>query len=155
MADLKHYVTFYSPGTLMSEQITMEIDSWDTRKAVGMAEQVIERHGARPYAFVFKTFAGDKGCQSYSESAKHFLGGKLDTYDDVVARNDPGERILRSNMSNNGIWIVCVNTNSWKSTMPFEARDKIVDAKGETVEDGSDPKWAKYRADCAAKYNQN
>jgi hypothetical protein len=47
----KHYVTFYSPGTFVSESSTLSIEDWDTAKAVEMAKNIQERHGAKPYGF--------------------------------------------------------------------------------------------------------
>src|SRR5579864_6757012 len=88
----KHTVTFYSPGTLFSESTTKEIDSWDTKKAVEMADSVMERYNAKPYAFVFRTLKthddvsdGDGGflkveAKKEKESGYYFLGGKLVTW---------------------------------------------------------------------------
>jgi len=159
----KHQVRFYSPGTLFSESSVHDIDSWDTAKAVEMAERILERYNAKPYGFVFETLLvaddvpdGEGGTlrvesRRVAQSGVHFLGGKLETYDDVVARNDDKENILRSNMRGNEQWIVCINTNSWRSTMPFNDEDCIVDAQGKVVERGDDPKYRAYRADQLAK----
>src|SRR5262249_15810152 len=130
----KHQVTFYSPGTLFSELSTYDIESWDTAKAVELSEKVVERYGAKPYGFVFETLLtmpkiprADGGSFTVQPKLKersgiHFLGGKLETYDEVEARNDPKESILRSNMRGNEMWIVCINTNSFRSTLPFDEK---------------------------------
>lgn len=153
----QHTVTFYSPGTLFSEQSEKDIDSWDIKEAIKMAEKVTERYNAKPYAFVFRTYKthdpvsdGEGGflqveSKKEKETGYYFLGGKLETYDDVVARNLDSESTLRSNMKFNEYWIICINTNSFKSTMPFGEDDKIVDASGVVIESGDDPKWVKYR----------
>jgi hypothetical protein len=159
----KHQVTFYSPGTFVSESSTYDIDSWDIPKAVELSEKVQERYGAKPYGFVFETLLvaedvpdGEGGTlkvesKRIERSGTHFWGGKLETYDDVVARNDEKESILRSNMRGNEQWIVCVNTNSWKTTMPFEEEDCIVDARGFVTERGNLHKYVAYRAEQLAK----
>lgn len=159
----KHQVTFYSPGTLFSESSTHDIESWDTAKAVAMAETISARYNAKPYGFVFETIIvaddvpdGEGGTlhvqsKRVEQSGIHFLGGKLETYDDVVARDDKNENILRSNMRGNEMWIVCVNTNSFRSTMPFSEEDCIVDAHGRIIERGNDPKYIAYRAEQLAK----
>lgn len=159
----KHQVTFYSPGTLFSESSIYDIDSWDTAKAVELAEKVMERYNAKPYGFVFETVivaedvpdgeGGTLKVQSklVKKSGIHFLGGRLETYDDVLDRNDKKEEILRSNMRGNEMWIVCVNDNSWRSTIPFDEKDCIVDARGMVIEHGSNPKYVTYRAEQLAK----
>lgn len=155
----KHKVTFYSPGTFVSESTTKDIDSWDTKKAVEMAESISERHGAKPYAFRFETWKthtpvsdGEGGTLEVrpkleKESGYYFLGGELETYDDVRDRKLDSESILLSNMKGNEYWVVCVNRNSYKSTMPFGEEDRIVDATGTVIESGDSPKWVKYRAE--------
>lgn len=155
----KHQVTFYSPGTLFSESSTYDIESWDTAKAVELSERVVERYGAKPYGFVFETIItakdipdGEGGTLKVQsklaeKSGIHFLGGRLETYDEVIARNDKKEDILRSNMRCNDMWIICINDNSWRSTIPFDENCRIVNAKGEITERGDDPKYVAYRAE--------
>lgn len=152
----QEFVTFYSPGTLFAETTSKPIESRDVKLAVQMAETVVERYGAKPYGFRFETRivadpipdgqGGTLVVQSkcVAESGTHFLGGKLETYDEVVSRNNPKEGILRLNMF--GTPIVCVTANSFIDTRPFEADDFVVNAEGEIVERGDDPKHVAYRA---------
>jgi hypothetical protein len=153
----KHQVTFYSPGTLFPEQSTKDIIKWNPALAVKLGQDVSERYHAKPYGFRFHTILvadplddGEGGklevvSKTVKSSGTFFLGGKLETYTEVCERNDPKERILRSNMRGNEDWIVVVNTNSFKSTLPFEVNDFIVDERGHIVEYGNDPKWVAYR----------
>lgn len=153
----KHYVTFMSPGSFFSESAIKPIAEWSPRLAVEMAETILERYNAKPYGFYFTTRLsaapvsdGEGGSLNVEEkeiarSGPHFLGGKLRTLDEVVAENNTKEDILRSNMRCNGCWIVIENTNSWKSTMPFEESAVVVDARGEIVERGDAPKHIAYR----------
>jgi hypothetical protein len=159
----KHQVTFYSPGTLFSESSTHDIESWDTVKAVELAETVLARYNAKPYGFVFETIIvaedvpdGEGGTlkvqsKSVEKSGIHFLGGRLETYDDVVARNDDKENILRSNMRSNEMWVIIINDNSFRSTLPFNEEDYIVNARGIVVQRGDDSKFVSYRAEQLAK----
>jgi hypothetical protein len=158
-----HFVSFYSPGTLFAEESTFAIESLDPKVAVGMAERVVERYGATPYGFRFETRLthppvpdGEGGVLEVKSrpvgiSGVHFLGGRLETLDELDSRNDPKEEILRSNMRANGWPIVCVNENSFRSVQPFEEGDRIVDAEGNIVERGEDPKHVQYRASVAKR----
>ena len=128
----KHFVTFYSPGTFFAETTTKPIDAWDVDKAVKMARKVNERYGAKPYGFQFSTRSrGDEDLDSKvtKESPMYYLGGRGETIEEVEARNDPKEKILRSNMRGNGYDKIVVNDNSWRFTGPLNPTDVILDVK--------------------------
>jgi hypothetical protein len=161
----KHYVLFISPGTLFSETTSKAIDSWDTKKAVELSKGIEERHGATPYGFRFETYLegepvpdGEGGTlevrpKRVETSGIHFLGGRIESYGEVVARNDPKEDILRSNMRGETAFI-CINTNSYKSTTPFGEDDCVVDEEGNVVERGNDPERMKYREEVKAEWDR-
>lgn len=85
-------------------------------------------------------------------SGTYFLGGELKTYEQALKEAKDEDSILLSNMRGNEYWIVCVNTNSFKSTMPFGEKDFVVGANGEILESGNSELWKKYRAECKEKY---
>lgn len=61
----QHFVTFYSPGTLVSETSSQPIDAWDIEEARRRADSVSERYGATPYGFRFTTRSrGDQDLDS-------------------------------------------------------------------------------------------
>ena len=126
----KHFVEFLSPGTFVSEVTSKEIDSWDVDKAVEMARSIKERHSAVPYGFRFIT-RERKNNELDSKVTKHsgiyYLGGKVETYEMVVLRDDPKEETLRWNMKHNNIERVIINTNSWKVTMPLNKEDTVLE----------------------------
>lgn len=126
------YVTFYSPGTFMSEETAREIDGWDIEVAKKMAHSIVERYGATPYAFQFRTMGRGKrdlNSKEIGKSPLYYLGGRVETLAEVEARNAPNEDILRSNMRCNGWGRIIVNDNSWRVTRPLEADDVILDWK--------------------------
>lgn len=126
----KHYVIFFSPGTFVAEQSMEPVDSWDVDAAVERAKGIRERHGATPYGFCFVTRGrGDDDLDSRETARSNFyyLGGKVETLEEIEARNDPKESILRGNMRGNGYDRVIVNDNSWRWTQPLQPTDVVLD----------------------------
>jgi hypothetical protein len=128
----KHFVEFVSPGTFFPESTEKEIDSWNVKKAQKMSESIEERYGATPYAFRFKTRGrseGDLDSKVIKSSRFYYLNAKVETYEEVVARNLPDEKILRDNMRINGIKKVVTNgsdSKTYKFHLPFEDGDVIL-----------------------------
>lgn len=125
-----HFVTFLSPGTFMAEDTTKPIAEWCVETAVRMADDITERHNARPYGFFFSTRerADDElDSKTTLKSGIYYLGGVIETIADVEARNDPAERILLANMKGNGWERVITNRNSWKWTLPFGDGDTLLE----------------------------
>lgn len=125
-----HFVVFASPGTFVPEETVRPIDAWDVAKAVEMSHSVMERYGARPYGFYFTTRgrgSNDLDSKQVASSNFYYLGGKIETRAEVFARNDPKERILRSNMECNGIDRIVINDNSWRFTGPLRDTDVVLD----------------------------
>ena len=125
-----HFVTFYSPGTCVAEETTKPIEAWDVAKAVEIARGITERHNALPYGFRFSTrerSADELDSHVAERSPMYYLGGKVETLEDVEARNDPNECILRDNMRCNGYERIITNTNSWRWTQPLNADDVVLD----------------------------
>lgn len=152
----KHYVEFISPGTFMAETTTKEIASWDIREAAHMCKDIKERYNATPYAFRFKTFLvaddipdGEGGWiktvpNEVASSGSYFIDmtgkAKVRSYDEVVADNNDKERILRDNMCCNRMWFVVDTYNSFRSTNEFGENDLLVDALGNMIAHGDNPK---------------
>lgn len=142
MSERKHYVVFFSPGTLVAESSERPVKAWDTREAAKIAKGIKERHGAIPYGFRFETRLtakpipdGEGGTlevlsRTVKRSGMYYLGGKVETLAEVKARNDPKERTLVSNMEGNRWDRVVTTTNGYRWTQPFEEGDKVVDAQG-------------------------
>ena len=128
----KHYVTYYSPGTFMAEQTTKEIESWDVDKAIEMSKDIKERHGALPYGFCFTTRGRtekDLDSKETARSCMYYLGGEVLTLKEVKKQNNPGDKILISNMECNGWKRIVKNSNSYLWTQPLEDDDIVLDIK--------------------------
>ena len=126
-----HFVTFFSPGTFLAEDRTMPIHAWDVDTAVAMSATITERHGAKPYGFRFTTRAradDELDSKVVSTSPMHYIGGKVETREEVFARNDPSESILRSNMECNGYDRIWRTTEGWSWTQPLSADDVVIEA---------------------------
>jgi len=125
-----HFVTFLSPGSLIAGQITKPIDSWNVDAAISLSSGIRELHGARPYAFYFNTRGREDGeldSKEINRSPTYFLGGKVETLEDVRNRNDPKDRILLSNMTYNGYDRIITTTSGWAWTQPLRKDDIVLD----------------------------
>ena len=126
----KHFVTFYSPGTFVSETTEEPITSWDIDIAVEMSTKILERYEARPYGFRFSTRErGQKDLDSKvtKTSNLYYLGGDILTLEQVKARKDPKDKILISNMECNHLDKIIENRNSWLFTGALEKNDVVID----------------------------
>lgn len=125
----KHFVIFYSPGTFVSEQSEKEIDLWDTEKAVAMATEIIERHGARPYCFAFITRGREDtelNSRVIAKSGMYYLEGQIRTIKEIRKQARPSEHVLLANMESNG-WNRAVETRTpWKITRPLFNGDVVL-----------------------------
>lgn len=128
----KHFVTFRSPGTFVAEETTREIASWDVSAAVAMARGIVERHGSKPYGFFFTTRGrgpSDFDSREIARSPMHFLGGTVETLDQVAARNDPKEENLLWNMKHNGYARIVTTRSPWKWTQPLGDDDVVLEVE--------------------------
>jgi hypothetical protein len=126
----KHFVTFFSPGTFVAEDTTKPIDSWDVEAAKAMATEITERYGATPYGFRFTTRSRgyeDLDSKVTATSPMYYLGGKVETLEQVKARATKDDRILVSNMEINGYERIITNDNSWRWTQPLEPDDVVLE----------------------------
>lgn len=125
----KHFVIFCSPGSFVHETSKKEIDSWDVKKAIEMAECILERHNSKPFGFYFETRSrkeNELDSKITDTSKMYYLGGKVESYEEVCDRNDPKEEILRSNMKWNNWNHIITNINSWKITQPLRKGDIVL-----------------------------
>jgi hypothetical protein len=124
-----HFVTFFSPGTFVAETSTKPILSWDLDLAVAMSSDIKERHGARPYGFRFTTRGrgpDDLDSKVIATGPMHYLGGKVETLDEVRARGRSDERILLSNMEGNGWDRIWTSTEGYRWTQPLNVDDVVI-----------------------------
>jgi len=125
----QHFVTFYSPGTLVAEQDAQEIDSWDVEEAQKRAKKIRQRYGAIPYAFRFSTRShgpDDLDSKVSEHSPTYYLNCKVETLADLEERNDPKEKILRQNMKSNKWDRIVTTTKGWKWTQPLQDDDIVL-----------------------------
>ena len=130
--DTKHFVLFLSPGTFVSETREVEVPKHDVDNTIVLAQDIVERYGAKPYGFQFITRERSDGWSVPKEtyrSGTYYLGGTVRTYEQVVEDNRPDEEILRSNMRINNIERIIENNNSWKFTAELKDRDVVLDVK--------------------------
>jgi len=125
----QNFVVFFSPGTLVAEQSTKLINSWDIDKAIELSKDIKERYGALPYGFCFTTKErkdDELDSREVKRSSMYFLGGDTLTLEDIKRRNDPKDSILISNMEGNKWYKIVVNNNSWQWTQPLKKGDVVL-----------------------------
>jgi len=124
---MKKTITYYSPGTFVSETTFREINGKNIEdiivKATIESKNIIQRYNATPYSFRIEGI-----------SINYYLPhNKVELLSDIKNRKDPNDRILISNMENNDINAVMVSTVGWKSTQPFHEKDCLVNESGEII----------------------
>ncbi len=127
---IQHFVTFYSPGTFCSETSTRPVTAWNTDEAVALVHDIKERHGATPFGFRFTTRErgeADLDSKETKSSAMYYLGGIVETLEQVKARAAPEDSILVSNMEINKYNRIITNTNSYKFTIALNDDDIVLD----------------------------
>ena len=132
----KHYIHFMSPGTFFSEDTVIEVDKHDVNEAIAKAINIKERYNATPYCFYFVTRErneNDFDSKVTYTSGNYFLGGKIETLEEIEKRALPSEAILLGNMKSNGWKKVITNTNSYRLTVPFSDDDTILEFKNEKI----------------------
>lgn len=125
----KHYAVFCSPGSFTSEVSEHEISRWDIHEVIEISKTIKERYNSKPYGFYFVTKGRgplELNSKIQETSKMYYLGGTVETYEEVCARNDPKEEILRSNMKWNNFDKIIVNTNSYKFTAPLREGDTVL-----------------------------
>ena len=126
----KHFVTFLSPGTFVAETTTKEIEDWDPEKAKELANEIMERYGAKPYGFYFTTRErgpDDFDSKETTRSKMYYIKGRVLTLEQLKARKNPDDRILISNMESNGYGQIFESCNGYSWTQPFEKGDVVLD----------------------------
>lgn len=129
----KHFVTFLSPGTFVAEETIKPVNSWDVEAAQAMADTITERYGAQPYAFYFTTRSRvpeDLDSKVSATSPVYYVHCKVETLEEIEARHDPAERILRGNMRVNNWNRVMVTTRGYKWTQPLRDGDVVLHDPG-------------------------
>lgn len=128
----KHFVTFYSPGTFVAEQTEKPIRSWSVATAKRMASKITERYGAKPYGFQFTTRGrgkDDLDSRVVKRSGMYYLHAKVETLEEIKARNDPRDSILIANMECNKWPAVVTNgpkSKTYKFTRPLQDGDVVL-----------------------------
>lgn len=145
---MTYYARYYSAGTFVAERSDVELTGMSTYEAAQKAKSVVERFGARPYAFVFL-----QGDAKQQVGGTHFLGGSLLRMDDVV--HDKDKEILMFNMKTNRHPIAIMVTNGYTSHHYFEEQDVVVDPEcGEIRRRGDEPFLVAYRKNFYDRWDQ-
>jgi len=144
----KDYVVFFSPGTFVAEQTRKPIEGWDTRIAVQMAAEIVERYDATPYGFSFTTVRtldpipdSEGGYfrveeKVVKESGTYYIDGEVLTESDIRRRAEEfgGLKKLDTLLFNvRHMKHVVTGVATYRWWKPWQPGDAIVDKKGNVV----------------------
>jgi len=124
-----HFVTFYSPGTFVSEEITKKIKSWNVKLAKQIAKKISVGYNSTPYGFSFHTRerkVNDLDSHITKRSTMYYLGGEVKTLKQIKERKNKNDKTLIANMECNKWNKVIINTNSWKIILPLKSKDVVL-----------------------------
>jgi hypothetical protein len=124
----KRYVTFYSPGTMVAEQTTKLIASWDVKKALKMLPEIEERYGAKPYGFRFTTKKrGIRDMEPHviDTSVMYYVNCVVQTLEDVETEHGKNA-ILAQNMRTNGWDRIVTTEKGWAWSQPLDEHDVVL-----------------------------
>jgi hypothetical protein len=124
----QHYVTFYSPGTMVAEQTTKVIKGWDVDSAVKMMPEIEERYGAKPYGFRFTTKKRgwrDMHPVEIDRSGMYYVNCRVQTLEDVEAEHGKSATLAR-NMRTNGWESVVTTEKGWAWSQPLHENDVVL-----------------------------
>lgn len=124
----KHFVKFFSPGSFVDEVSVYEIEDWDTKKAILISKKVNERYNSKPFAFIFITKENDGttlDSRTTAKSGLYYLNGEIKTLQNIIDENNNENRILISNMKNNGWKKVIITNTPWKKVSIFDDNEDI------------------------------
>lgn len=129
---VKHYVTYYLPGTFFDEDETRSIPRRDVKLALKRVPK-----GVFAFEFWSRTEVKDGGEKlvgpAKDRSPRYYIGGTVMTADDVK-RDVEDNDILLSNMRINK-WPLVIRTSAG-NIQPFEKGRALLDGKGRTVAEG-------------------
>ena len=142
----KHYIEYRCPGTMFDEvsKVFVDLTYLTIEWAVERSEGIVQRHGAKPYAFILATSTHEeiqqngellKSVPEITATGLHYLDGEVLTLADIP--DDDENHILRSKMSNND-WPAVVRTrNSYQHIGRLNTTDIVL--KGtEVIARGAD-----------------
>jgi hypothetical protein len=146
MKKTDYYILFLSPGTFVSETNREKVPRADhnVEHALELAKGIVQRYGAKPYAFRFETkrceetMSNGKVCRSEPEvtsSGLHYIDGEVLTLDDIADTEQ--NAILRSNMRCNDYPAVVRTCNGYMHHAPL-GRDDVVLHGDDIVAKGED-----------------
>ena len=129
----KNFVTFYSPGSFVSETEDREIETWDVEQACDMARTIKARYNAIPYAFQFYTKGrsdAELDSSVIDRSGLYYINcNKLSK--EQIADEYGTSSILYRNMENNRWEYIARTIIGWKGHYPIENDDVVLDFRYE------------------------
>ncbi|KQW72338.1 hypothetical protein [Ensifer sp. Root127] len=120
------HIRFLFDASFKSTEYVVETSSWDVEAAAGIAHRLTLERGVQPYAFWFESREPGHGPEP-KISGTYYLGGKLQTLDELRAENDPSAVIMIHHLEARGIERVVTTNCPCLASFPFRDGDHILE----------------------------
>jgi hypothetical protein len=121
-AVVQHFVTYYFPGSIVSNEQVKPVEQWDVLMAKRFAPD-----NRNCYGFRFTTRSRgeyDLDSKVTATSPMYFLNSTVESLEQVKARNLTADRTLLANMESNGYKNIVRTYSGW--CLPLEDGDTVL-----------------------------
>ena len=121
-----HFVTYLFSPDSCSKPITVPSPAWDPRHAIERIDTVCGTHRHRPHRFYFTTpHDANHGFTNPTRSHMYYLGGFVETQQQVLERTSPQSPLYRSMVDKNVHQVVTIQRDTIH-TYPLTPNDIVM-----------------------------
>ncbi|MBB6487942.1 hypothetical protein [Rhizobium lusitanum] len=118
------FAVFAFAGNFSSTERRVAIQSRNVEYAEGIAQQMTIECGFQPVAFRFETMSDDGSIQN--RSGWFYLGGTVETLQDITGKNEPGDSRLIHFLEESGLNKIVTNNCPYLVRFPLRDQDQVL-----------------------------